>query len=83
MSQVLKYAISLNFVAMEGYFERILFWHVLLLKCDFIVISQEKIPLEYNIDNSTTLDKEFSSVFLSTTELVNYGILHKYIFKSA
>lgn len=32
-----------EFVAMEGYFERILYWYVLLLKCDFTVISQERI----------------------------------------
>ena len=63
MSQVLKYAILQNFVAMEGYFKRILYWYVLLLKCDFTVISQERILLEYNIYNSTALDREISPIF--------------------
>lgn len=77
MSQVLKYAIFLTFVAMQGYFERILYWHALLLKCDFTVISQERILLEYNKDNNTALGREISPIFLSTTELLNYGIVHK------
>lgn len=76
MSQVLKYAISLNFVAMEGYFKRILYWHVLLLKCDFTVISQERILLKYNTDSSKALVREISPIFLFTAELLNYGILH-------
>lgn len=76
MSQVLKYAILLNFVAMEGYFKRLLYWHVLLLKCDFTVISPERILSEYKINNSTALDREISLIFLSTTELLNYGFVH-------
>lgn len=66
----------LNFVAMEGYFKRILYWHVLLLKCDFTVISQERILLGCHIDNSIALDREISPIFLSTTELLNYDFAH-------
>lgn len=59
-------------------------WKNIILACAalknviFTVISQERILLEYNIDNSTALDREFSSVFLSTTQLLNYGILHNW-----
>lgn len=77
MSQVLKYAILQNFVAMEGYFKRILYWHVLLLKCDFTVISQEKIFLEYNIYNRNSPGRRVLFYILSTTQPLNYGFVHK------
>lgn len=77
MSQVLKYAILQNFVAMEGYFKRILYWHVLLLKCDFTVISQERIFLEYNIYNRNSPGRRVLFYILSTTQPLNYGFVHK------
>lgn len=71
MSQLLKYAISLNFVVIEGQFESILHWHVLLLKCDFTVIRWKKVLLDYKQQYSPGC-RNFSYI-LTTAELVNYA----------